>query len=109
MIMKATDTVDAPATADTQIAEILHPNGAVRFRYAQKRSGDKTRWVHHGPFTEFYEDGTVRSKGQYTRGKESGLWQDFYPNGQLAAKGFYVDGDEFGRWSYWDEHGNPVG
>ena len=91
--------------ADLNIAEILHPDGAVKFRYARVLSDDGTRWIRHGLFRAYHPDGTLASDGHYADGVESGPWKDFHPNGQLAAEGLYVNGEEAPGWRYWDADG----
>jgi antitoxin component YwqK of YwqJK toxin-antitoxin module len=78
----------------------------VRFRYSRVLAPDGKRWLRHGLFVEYAEDGAVLSEGHYANGKEQGLWKDFHPNGQLAALGQYEHGVEVGTWRYWDEQGN---
>jgi hypothetical protein len=87
--------------ADLNIAEIPYGSGAIRFRYARVMSPDKTRWIRHGLFVEYHENGTVVSEGQYVDGKEDGLWRDFHPNGQPASEGRYREGQEVGVWRFW--------
>jgi len=74
---------------DLNIAEIPYESGAIRFRYARVMAPDRTRWIQHGLFVEYNENGIVISEGQYADGKEDGLWRDFHPNGQPAAEGSY--------------------
>ena len=93
-------------SADLSIAEILHASGGVRFRYARVLSEDGSRWLRHGLFVEYDENGAVVSEGSYLMGKEHGLWRDYYPNGKPAAEGEYEAGLEHGPWRFWDENGN---
>jgi antitoxin component YwqK of YwqJK toxin-antitoxin module len=86
-------------------AEIRYASGAVQFRYDHYLSADGQRWVRHGPFQEFYEDGTLACEGQYEDGLEQGRWRDYHENGQLAADGYFVDGAEDGVWQFWTAKG----
>lgn len=90
---------------DLEIAEIPHENGTVRFRYARYLSDDGTRWIRHGLFVAYSEDGAVRSEGHYEHGLEHGEWKDFHPNGQIAAHGRYERGKEVGDWQFWKPDG----
>ena len=90
---------------DLNIAEIPYESGAIRFRYARVMAPDRTRWIRHGLFVEYHENGTVASEGQYLDGKEDGLWRDFHPNGQPAAEGCYREGKEVGMWRFWNPDG----
>lgn len=91
--------------ADLNIAEIPHESGAVKFRYARVLAPDRTRWIRHGVFVEYHEDGTVASEGQYIDGKEDGLRRDIYPNGHPAAEGHYRAGQKVGTWRFWKPDG----
>jgi len=88
------------------IAEILHENGGVKCRYSRIMSEDGTRWIRHGLFQAFHENGTLASEGIFENRLESGLWKDFHENGQLAAQGDYKEGKEFGEWQYWSSEGH---
>ncbi len=90
---------------DLNIAEIPYESGAIRFRYARVMAPDRTRWIRHGFFVEYHENGTVASEGQYVDGKEDGLWRDFHPNGQPASEGCYREGKEVGVWQFWSSDG----
>lgn len=89
------------------IAEIFYPNGSVRFQYSRYLSEAGDRWIRHGPFFAYYEDGTPASRGTYDHGHEQGVWQDFHPNGQLAAEGSYDKGEKVDEWRYWLADGTP--
>ncbi|MBI1891267.1 MAG: hypothetical protein HYS18_11505 [Burkholderiales bacterium] len=92
--------------ADLNIAEIPHASGQVRYRYSRYLSEDGTRWIRHGLFREYHENGAIISEGNYEHGVEHGLWRDYYPNGKLAAEGQYDKGIECGRWRYWNADGS---
>ena len=92
---------------DLHIAEIPHTSGSMRYRYSRYLSPDGTRWVRHGLFVEYHENGKRAGEGSYSHGSEEGLWQYFHPNGQLAAEGHYVEGKEEGAWRYWKTTGEP--
>lgn len=87
------------------LAEVPYESGGVRYRYARKLSPDGQRWIRHGRFEHYAQDGTLLSEGFYADGKEEGVWRDFHPNGQLAAEGQYSQGQEVGRWRYWTADG----
>jgi antitoxin component YwqK of YwqJK toxin-antitoxin module len=90
---------------DLNLAEIPYQSGTVRFRYTRYMSPDGTRWIRHGLFAAYHENGAVSSEGNYVHGVENGLWRDYHSNGQLAAEGDYDDGKEVGLWRFWDESG----
>ena len=91
------------------IAEIPHENGNIKFRYSRVMSDDGSRWIRHGLFQAFHENGNLASEGIYEKGLETGIWKDFHENGRLAAQGEYKEGKEIGEWQYWDSKGNLEG
>ena len=93
--------------SELNIAEIAYESGAIRFRYSRYLSDDGTRWVRHGLFRAFYENGSLASEGNYTHGVEHGVWRDYHENGQLAAEGNYENGVEAGEWRHWESTGAP--
>jgi len=92
---------------DLNIAEIPYESGVIRFRYSRFLSADGSRWVRHGLFRAYREDGSLASEGSYEHGQEHGLWRDYHANGQLATEGQYTHGTETGVWHYWSETGLP--
>lgn len=86
--------------ADLNIAEIPYESGTIKFRYARVMSPDKARWIRHGLFIAYHENGAVASEGQHVDGMEDGLWRDFYPDGRPAAEGRYREGREVGVWRF---------
>jgi len=93
---------------DLNIAEIPYESGSIRFRYSRYMAPDGTRWIRHGLFRAYHENGALASEGTYEDGAEHGPWRDFHPNGQLAAEGRYERGEEAGTWRHWDENGCEV-
>jgi antitoxin component YwqK of YwqJK toxin-antitoxin module len=93
--------------SDLQIAEIPYPSGSVYFRYSRYLSADESRWIRHGFFQAYHENGALASEGHYEHGREHGPWTDFYDNGQLAAEGVYNQGTQSGVWRYWSASGIP--
>lgn len=91
------------------IAEIPYETGEVRFRYSRKMSDDGTKWIRHGLFTEYHQNGNILSTGLYNEGLENGHWKDYHENGNIAAEGDYKNGNEIGKWLYYDENGNLEG
>jgi len=96
---------DMTTEADLNIAEIPYESGTIRFRYTRVMSPDRTRWIRHGSFVAYHENGTVASEGHYVDGKEDGLWRDFHPDGRRASEGHYRDGSEVGVWRFWSADG----
>lgn len=87
--------------AELNIAEISYESGGIKFRYTRFLSVDSTRWIRHGLFMAYHENGNLAYEGHYLNGQEDGLWRDFHPNGQIASEGRYSRGQEVGIWSHW--------
>lgn len=92
---------------ELSIAEIPYENGSIHFQYSRYLSEAGDRWIRHGPFFAYHENGVIASKGSYRDGVEDGQWEDFHSNGQLAAKGNYENGQKAGEWHYWKADGSP--
>lgn len=90
---------------DLHIAEIPYENGGIRFRYARRMSEEGTRWIRHGLFQAYHQNGHLASEGHYSDGKEDGVWRDYHDNGLLAAEGEYRVGEQFGLLRYWTSEG----
>ena len=91
---------------DLSIAEIPHASGEIKFRYSRYLTGDGSKWIRHGLFRAYHENGALASEGTYEHGVENGIWHDYYPNGKLAAQGNYEQGIQIGVWQYWNEDGS---
>jgi antitoxin component YwqK of YwqJK toxin-antitoxin module len=87
------------------IAEIPYESGEIHHRYSRYMSVDGTRWVRHGLFVGYHQNGQTKSEGQYVDGLEEGTWRDYYENGQIAAEGCYFKGKEQGYWRFWSATG----
>ena len=84
----------------------------------------------NGDILSYYENGKLRSEGNYKEGKKEGVWKEWYENGQLDEiinykdgkrdglrkvwyengelehKGNYDEGKKEGVWKYWYENGH---
>ncbi|WP_084187244.1 toxin-antitoxin system YwqK family antitoxin [Andreprevotia chitinilytica] len=91
---------------DLSIAEILYETGEMCFRYSRYKASDGSRWIRHGLFRAYHQNGNLASEGHYADGKEHGPWRDYHENGQVAAEGQYENGQETGEWKFWDADGS---
>ena len=89
------------ASLQLNIAEIFYQSGKLKYRYSRYLASDGIKWIRHGLFTAFHENGQPASEGNYLDGLENGAWRDFHENGHLAAEGSYERGQETGEWQYW--------
>lgn len=90
---------------ELNIAEIFYESGELRARYSRYLASDGSKWVRHGLFTTFHQNGQLASEGNYIDGVEEGVWRDFHENGHIAAEGRYEKGQEAGQWLYWSSNG----
>lgn len=88
------------------IAEIPYDSGKIQYRYARYLSEDGSRWIRHGLFRSYWQNGNLKGEGHCERGSEMGFWSDYHENGQMAARGQYVEGKQQGTWRFWDSDGN---
>lgn len=91
--------------SDLNIADIPYPSGGIQFRYSRYLSSDGAKWIRHGLFQAFHENGALASEGMYEHGAEQGIWRDYHSNGKLAAEGKYESGNETDIWQYWSPEG----
>ena len=92
---------------DLHMAEVPYEDGTIRLRYSRYLTLDGSRWVRHGLYLAYHNNGKVKSEGYYAHGLEHGQWCDYHSNGRPAAKGRYQDGVEVGTWQFWSEDGTP--
>ena len=59
-------------------------------------------------YTEFYEDGNIKSKSEISKGIKNGKYQAFYPDGKLQVNGKFKDNKKDGTWNYLDENGKSI-
>lgn len=75
---------------DALTVETYYGGGAVRERYeAQVQKGVETR---HGPYTSFFEDGTIEIQATYSEGQLDGIYQLFDPSAVLQERAHYTAG-----------------
>ncbi|NQX78360.1 hypothetical protein [Gilvibacter sp.] len=51
-----------------------------------------------GPYTTYYEDGTVRTEQNYKDGDRNGLYTSYMENGDIEEQGNYKKGERDGKW-----------
>lgn len=55
--------------------------------------------------TEYWENDTLKIKGQLVDEERHGFWQKWYSNGELEYEGDYNHGMSDGTWKYYCKHG----
>ena len=56
-------------------------------------------------YTEFYDDGKIRSKSEISKGIKDGKYQAFHPNGKIQITGKFKNNRRTGTWNYYNENG----
>lgn len=84
------------------IAHDYYIDGKIQMKGEYK---DKKYKEKHGPFTYYFANGNVSSKGECVKDKNEGLWTIWYENGQKESEGFYKTGFLDGSWKYWYDNG----
>jgi hypothetical protein len=59
-------------------------------------------------YTEFYEDGSIKSKSEISKGIKNGKYQVFYSDGNLQISGKFKNNKKTGTWNYFDESGKLI-
>ncbi len=86
------------ATVTDGMLEIQVPDGGVM--KGQVRGG-----VRQGPWTSYFADGAIRSRGSYVDGEMDGPSEVFHPNGMPLYTGQYRMGVPVGEWRFHDLDG----
>lgn len=128
--------IDAPETQNLVVRKEYYPGGQVKISATYKDSLPEGIWrvydttgiitesyiYHegkiigsgifledgnmHGPWKEFYPDGTLKAEGSYLNGKKTGAWKYLHPNGKLEQTGVYDQIGRFqGTWKWFFDDG----
>jgi len=61
--------------------------------------------VLDGNYTEYFYDGSVKTRGTYQQNQPNGYWEYFYENDQPKMRGKLNNGQNQGEWEYFYENG----
>jgi antitoxin component YwqK of YwqJK toxin-antitoxin module len=79
----------------------LYKNGIIIGEGIVKDDGNR-----HGPWKDFYPDGTLRAEGNYDNGKQVGEWKYYHPDGKIEQIGkFSKNGRYEGTWKWYFDNG----
>jgi hypothetical protein len=83
------------ADSKPRILKDFHSNGKLwsSITYQSQNDGGKK----HGPFEYYYDNGELKSKGNFKDGKENGPYESYYPDGKLESKRNYKDNKKDGH------------
>ena len=74
----------------------IFKNGRIIAEGILKDNGKK-----EGLWKEYYDDGSLKSEGNYKNDWKTGKWKYYYPNGQLEETGEYINGKPEGEWTWY--------
>lgn len=57
--------------------------------------------IKNGPSQEWYENGNLRSKGNYSQNLKTNLWHHYNYDGTIAEEGYYRNDKKIGLWKYY--------
>ena len=66
----------------------------------------KSNKVLDGPYKSYFENGNIKSEGQFVNNKSTGIWKYYYQNGRLRMQGQVGNGKNVGQWDYYYENGS---
>jgi len=70
--------------------------------------GDYRNNQEVGPWKYWFENGTLQCEGSYENGYPSGIWKTYFADGKPESEGIYRDGKKDGPWKSYDEKtGSP--
>ena len=79
----------------------LYKNGILIGEGIVKEDGDRD-----GPWKDYYNDGKLKSEGNYDNGKQTGLWKYYHQNGKIEQTGkFNKQGKPDGTWKWYFDTG----
>ncbi|WP_264564488.1 energy transducer TonB [Flavobacterium sp. N3904] len=84
------------------VANDYYKNGSIQMTgtYTNKKGT-----FREGFFKYFFENGNVKSEGNYLKNKQNGKWKNYLENGTLESEGEYVQGKKNGNWIWYSETG----
>lgn len=89
-------------SGNTYLANDYYKNGNIQMTgtYANKKGT-----LREGFFKYFFENGNVKSEGNYLKNEQNGKWKNYLENGTLDSEGEYVKGKKNGEWIWYSESG----
>jgi TonB family protein len=84
------------------VANDYYKNGNIQMTgiYTNKKGT-----LREGFFKYFFENGNVKSEGNYIKNEHNGNWKNYLENGTLDSEGEYVKGKKNGDWIWLTENG----
>jgi len=87
---------------DNYTANDYYMNGNLQMvGHYKTKKGD----FREGYFKYFFENGKIKSEGNYVKNKESGKWKIYLENGELDCEGEFLNGKKNGEWIWFLENG----
>jgi uncharacterized protein len=105
MLWTAWNTVDVLAQGYEKVEKYYDATKKVKQEVFWVKK-TKSKIVRDSSYTSYYQNGNLKSKGQFKNNQPAGYWQYYYEYGGLKASGSFVDGQNQGTWTYYYENGN---
>jgi antitoxin component YwqK of YwqJK toxin-antitoxin module len=64
--------------------------------------------IKDGTYTEYYDNGTLKTVKTMASGKAGGTLKAFYPSGAVQIEAYYLAGARDGAFKYYSENGKPL-
>ncbi|WP_443633585.1 DUF1036 domain-containing protein [Candidatus Marifrigoribacter sp. Uisw_064] len=77
------------------------------YKFILKEESNLLDGEYHGVSKEYYENGQLKTIGEFIKGEEVGIHKEYYNNGQLKSNTTFVDGNKIGLYEEYLENGSP--
>lgn len=89
--------------AEAYRVRVFHPDKKVMTE--EKTFSTPALTLLHGPYSGYWDDGSIRSRGTYQYGRKHGNWLECEPGKGKSATGPYINDKKEGIWTQLDTNG----
>ncbi|RJO66737.1 MAG: hypothetical protein C4523_11630 [Myxococcales bacterium] len=91
-----------PCPWGTDLVGQAPPNG---FEQWCQKQGESGTFVRHGPYQSWYDNGTLKERGEFNNGKMTGHWISWHETGNKRMEGTREESEQKGLWTFYYENG----
>ncbi|MFT4540352.1 MAG: antitoxin component YwqK of YwqJK toxin-antitoxin module [Planctomycetota bacterium] len=91
---------------DGQEVEEFYDNG--QRWYEAKQELQDGKWVRHGAWNAYWDNGQIHEDGAYANGVEQGVWKWLHSDSTPMAHGRFLEGRREGPWVFFHESGHVM-